>query len=583
MFQGTPLSPDAVQHLREKRPEAFRMVVTPELLAGLAALPAAGTVLIPEIVFWLMTCVALGDGTMAGAMATYWASLGQQYAALVPLEPLTPAAFCTARKLLPVEFFSGVFCRLNERFDQRHGGRYKWRGFSLVSTDGSLVDLPAGAPELKEKFCAGSNELGPGKHPQALLVGLVDIWNGLCRGFALVSTKVGEVAAVAEVMPLLRPDHLFLADRNFSCFEVMARVRGRASQFLMRLQEGRFTGSGYERKMLSQKLGGNQWLTTLRPTKELREKFSEMPEEIVVRIIQYQIPGFRPSYLITSLLDAEEYRWEDLVMLYHERWRQGTQHADWKHTLTLANLRSKTEGQIRKEVYVQLTLNNAVRWVMAEAATTAVPKEPPCSIEPPSQKSVVPENNGAQPSIPPQTQEPPSIQPIAEDQPLTAPSQSAETTPQQALTGDRVEQVACSAAETPQQPPSQGQSTKPGAPSRSAPASRKYSPVRPVDLKFLHAKRLVITASTRMAGANPADIPAIYRQLLHEIAGAPILVRRGRNYPRRKKEAYGRDKGHGKIARSARIPRQPGDENNPGFIDIDKRPLMMPDAIAMTI
>ena len=80
-----------------------------------------------------------------------------------------------------------------------------------------------------------------------------------------------------------------------------------------------------------------------------------------VRILQYQRPGFRTSWLITSLLDPAELPYEELVGLYHQRWRQETFHREWKHTLQLANLRSHSPSGICKEVFVQLTLNNAVR------------------------------------------------------------------------------------------------------------------------------------------------------------------------------------------------------------------------------
>jgi len=54
--------------------------------------------------------------------------------------------------------------------------------------------------------------------------------------------------------------------------------------------------------------------------------------------------------------------------LYHERWRQETCHREWKHSLELSNLRSHSAAGLLKEVLVQLTTNNVVRWIMAEAA-----------------------------------------------------------------------------------------------------------------------------------------------------------------------------------------------------------------------
>ena len=368
MFQGRPLGEEEIKPIREKRVEALGRVLTPEILDGLAAMPASGTVLVPQVVFWLMACVALGDGTFAAAMTTFWTVLPAGCAALVPLKPLTAAAFCTARRKLPLSFFAGLFSVLVSRFLHRFGERYRWRGFSLCAIDGSVVDLPP-VKTLWEKFSPGSNERGPGKHPQALLVGLIDVWSGLCFSFNFVSTKMGEVATAATVVLCLGPEHLLLADRNFACFEMMARVLKQQAQLLFRLQDGRFTGAKHKR----QRIGPNEWLVTLYPTQESRRNAPEFYQPIVLRIIKYQARGFRPSYLITSLLDPYVYYWKDLVNLYHERWREEVAFREWKHTLTLSNLRSKSEEQLLKETYVQITLNNAVRWVMAEAGDASTP------------------------------------------------------------------------------------------------------------------------------------------------------------------------------------------------------------------
>ena len=88
---------------------------------------------------------------------------------------------------------------------------------------------------------------------------------------------------------------------------------------------------------------------------------------MTVRVIEYQIRGFRVSWLITSLLDAQAHPYDDVVTLYHQRWNQETIHREWKHTLQLSNLRSRSPHGILKEVFVQLTLNNAIRAMQAEA------------------------------------------------------------------------------------------------------------------------------------------------------------------------------------------------------------------------
>ena len=143
---------------------------------------------------------------------------------------------------------------------------------------------------------------------------------------------------------------------------------------------------------------------------------------------------------------------------YHERWRQETAHRTWKYTLELCNLRSHSVEGIHKEVLVHLTLNNAICWVLADAAEKG---------------------------------------------------------------------------------------SKPGEPA-----------LRPVDLRFLEAKRLILAAVPVMALAPADQLPCLYQQLLEDIAHEPILVRPGRNYPRRF-DHKARNKGHGVQAKPAKLTCEP--------------------------
>ena len=68
------------------------------------------------------------------------------------------------------------------------------------------------------------------------------------------------------------------------------------------------------------------------------------------------------------MTDAEAFPREELVQLYHRRWRIETIYREWKHTLNIQNLRSHSRVGILKELYAHLLLNNLVRWVMTLAA-----------------------------------------------------------------------------------------------------------------------------------------------------------------------------------------------------------------------
>ena len=131
--------------------------------------------------------------------------------------------------------------------------------------------------------------------------------------------------------------------------------------------------SGYPERI--ERLGHNDWIVRFRPTEATCRKCSGLPKELTCRLIRYQLKGFRPSWLITSLMDSAQFSRRELVDLYHRRWTIETIYREWKHGLDIQNLRSTTVRGILKEMHAHLLLSNLVRWVMTEATegTTDTP------------------------------------------------------------------------------------------------------------------------------------------------------------------------------------------------------------------
>jgi hypothetical protein len=294
---------------------------------------------------------------MTACVLQFWDTLRATLPHL-PLAPVTEEAFCLARAALPLRFFRRLFALVVQRFEQRWATPLRWQGLRLLAIDGTEVNLPA-HPQVRCNFPPHANQHGSRGPAQARLVGLVGLWSGLCHAFRFTPLKVSEQVSARRLLRFLRPGDLLLADRNFPDRATFAGVLARGADFLFRLPANRFLN----RRRQPTPSGGNQeWYIDVplgheNPAKQQR-----------LRILQYQRPGFRPSWLITSLCDTAAFTCDQLVLLYHERWRQETFHREWKHTLALANLRSHYAAGLRKEVLVQLTFNNLVRWLMADAA-----------------------------------------------------------------------------------------------------------------------------------------------------------------------------------------------------------------------
>ena len=89
-----------------------------------------------------------------------------------------------------------------------------------------------------------------------------------------------------------------------------------------------------------------------------------------IRVICSQLLGFKPQWLLTSMLDADRYPAAEITLLYHQR-RELETGFNELHTPTLERLealRSQTPERIRQEVFALAVVYNLVRLEMARAA-----------------------------------------------------------------------------------------------------------------------------------------------------------------------------------------------------------------------
>ena len=107
-----------------------------------------------------------------------------------------------------------------------------------------------------------------------------------------------------------------------------------------------------------------EWLT--------RKQFAALPASLVLRELRYRVaqPGFRSREitLVTTLLDAAQYRSTALAKLYRQRWRVETHLSHLKRTMKMDVLRSETVPGVMKELTMFALVYNLVRVVMCEAA-----------------------------------------------------------------------------------------------------------------------------------------------------------------------------------------------------------------------
>jgi len=96
---------------------------------------------------------------------------------------------------------------------------------------------------------------------------------------------------------------------------------------------------------------------------------------MIVRVIDYAIPGFRPERLMTNILDPDITAW-GLTLHYHQRWNIEITFDEIKthQCATLrgqspTTFRSKRPDLVAQELYAMLIMYNLVRLLIVQAAT----------------------------------------------------------------------------------------------------------------------------------------------------------------------------------------------------------------------
>lgn len=343
----------------------FREILTHDLFRSISRRKErASTILIPEVVFWLMGLVALSDGVLSAAVLKLWTPLLPLLPTMA-FRPVTEEAFCCARKRLSIAFFRDLFNAVLARYQEDFGHRYHWKGLRLWGIDGTLLELSPFSSVLRRMFPSFDRKDRPSKVPKARLVGLVGLRDGVCKGFLLGTIRLSEHTCVRKLLNLLGPRDLLLADKNFVSTETFALLVSRKVPFLFRLSSEQFTRPSRRRTPSRKK---DEGYITLQVPKKILLKHPALPSTFTLRVLDYRFPGGENGRLVTSLLDTRIYPHHQVVSLYHERWMQETVYREWKQNLNLSNLRSHSRTGLYKEVFVQLTLNNAIRWLMAKAA-----------------------------------------------------------------------------------------------------------------------------------------------------------------------------------------------------------------------
>jgi hypothetical protein len=291
-------------------------------------------------------------------------------------------AFAQARQRMPLSFWLALLVILGERFQQEHGDRLRWGEFRLIALDGTTVNLP-NWKALRDHF--GSAKNGKSWRAQARMVMLQLPLARLPLRYELATLAEGERAVASRLLTGLCANDLVLMDQGFWSYGLFWQIARQQAYFAIR----RFSQAHLR---TVRQLGPKDRLVECRPSNPRQRR--GLPESMRLRVIDYQIKGFRPTGIVTNVLDParisrnawirlatkeDEGRLRLAQGLYHRRWEIETTYCELKVVQGMeASLRSRTPEGIAYEVAGHVLLYFLVRWLMVEAA--AIEKADPLRI-----------------------------------------------------------------------------------------------------------------------------------------------------------------------------------------------------------
>lgn len=289
-------------------------------------------------------------------------------------------AFVKARRRMPWSFWVALLLILTDRFEEAHGPWTRWKTYRLLALDGTTIALQNWQP-LAAEFGVAQNGKG-GSRVQARLVMLQLPLVRLPWRYELGPLSEGEKTIAGRLLGHVRPNDLVLMDKGFWSYGLFWQLQNRKAFFAIRLFAS-------VRLQTLRRLGLKERLVRWRPSNR-KWHSGEWPEDITLRVMDYQIPGFRKSALVTNVLDPQAVTRDEWLRLatteagrvvepglYHRRWEIETTFRELKVQQGMeGSLRGRTPAAIRFEVAGHVLLYFLVRWLMVEAADRAGVKDP---------------------------------------------------------------------------------------------------------------------------------------------------------------------------------------------------------------
>ena len=329
-----------------------------------------GTKLIPEFLVFFVIAITLRRDLSYPAVLDWLLCKMRWITCSLPKKLISDGAISHARQCLGIEVFSEIFKNLAPKDKELPRDFY---GMTSVAFDGTNLTMPD-SKQNEEEFGTPSGGRGKGGFPQLRSVALLVLSLGTIIDFdyAMYRGKgTGERSMMNKI--LNRTTYtglLLLLDAGLYSFDLFLFCQNNKIKSLTKL-----SNTVKPVKIPGQNFPDGSYLAFItKKIKDPERKNQFITIKITVRIIEYQIPGFRAARLITNILDSKISA-RVLALHYHKRWDIELAFDEIKthQCATLKGqsptiLRSKNPELVKQELHAIYIAYNIVRKLIQQAS-----------------------------------------------------------------------------------------------------------------------------------------------------------------------------------------------------------------------
>lgn len=274
---------------------------------------------------------------------------------------VSDAALCKARQKIKHEFFSDLSDTVAGAFYSTIGGE-RWKGYRLLSVDGSEINLPSAKELLKDFGMHHTNSVGT-EIPQARVSFLTDVLNKITIDASIESFRTGEQAMLAGHLNCVEHIDLLTADANYGHFWVLKKVIATGANYCFRINKSssfvkEFIASGMKDVVLD-------WHPS-NSTKASCRKNNTDEESMKVRLVLIELEN-ETEILVTSLLNQQKFSYSDMQKLYNTRWAVEEEFKKFMQRLVVEYFSSLKTNGVRQDFYANVFMLNIVSLLTHES------------------------------------------------------------------------------------------------------------------------------------------------------------------------------------------------------------------------